>query len=116
MKTLVLFFFLCLSATPAAWEKYPGSTNEILQSDPVAAAKRAVEAGEFRLILVADCFMGMPGFTGGRPPELEPLVAGATCEEMFGQGEAGNAGALKEWVRSYNTYILQHNTSVEQTR
>ena len=113
MKLIVLLLFIVPAATLMAWEKYPGSEEAILGSDPVQVAKKAVEKGDFSLLMVADCFMGMPGYKGNAPPSIEPRVVGNTCEEMFGADAAGNLEALKKWAQQYNAYVQQHNNQLK---
>ena len=109
MKYLFVIALLIYSGATLAWEKYPGTWSEVVKSDPVEAAKKAIGKGDDRLIIVADCFMGMPGYKGNKRPEKRPLVLGGTCDEIQGKESQNVHKEFKEWAREYNLYVQQHN-------
>lgn len=116
MRIIILLMFLVPASALLAWDQYPGSEKEIISSNPVEAAKISIEKGDLSLIIVADCFMGMPGYKGNKPPEVRPRVVGRTCEEMLGTERTQNVGALKEWAQQYNVYVQQHNNALKPTQ
>ena len=116
MRLIIFVFLLVLTAAPLAWEQYPGSEKEAINSDPVEAAKISFKKGDFSLIIVADCFMGIPGYEGSAPPDVRPRVLGRTCDEMFDIDGTENVEVLKEWARIYNAHIQQHNKAPKPTQ
>lgn len=99
-----------------AFERYPGSMDQILKTDPEVAAQHSLESGDNSLLMVPDCFMGMPGYRGSKPPEPSPKILGKTCEELFGASGSTHNKEIKEWARQYNVYILQHNNAPQPTQ
>ncbi len=113
MKLIVLISFILVATNIFAWEKYPGTDKDILSTDPIESAKIAINKGDFRLIMVAQCFLGMPSYKGKGPPKVNPRVLGDNCDEMFGKKASKNAQALEEWASKYNTYVQQYNKSLK---
>ena len=109
MKRIFLISLLLVTTYCVAFEKFPISEKEILNIDPIEAAKAAVKKGDLSLIMVAQCFLGMPGYKGPLPPKQSPRILGQSCEEMENKSTSKNANELHEWARKYNTFIQQHN-------
>lgn len=116
MKLILLMMLLAPTSVLLAWEQYPGTVKDILSIDPIDAAKTSVGKGDHSLIIVADCFMGMPGYKGSNPPEVRPRVVGRTCEVIHGTEATQDYDALNEWAQRYNEYVQQHNNALKPTQ
>lgn len=116
MKYLLAAILWISTTQIYAFERYPGSMDKILKTNPEIAAQHSLENGDKSLLMVPDCFMGMPGFRGSMPPEPSPKILGKTCEELFGVSSANHIEKIKEWARRYNVYIQQHNNAPQPTQ
>ena len=101
--------------TANAFDLYRDNPMDALKTDPKHAAQQSMERGDYSLIMVPQCFMGMPGYEGGQPPTTPPKILGKSCEELLGLEGSADINALKTWAREYNAYVQQHNKQPKPT-
>jgi len=65
----------------------------------------AAERGDLRLLVVPDCFSGMPGYKDVFPPALAPMILWKMCDGLLGTEFESQLHALRQWAEEYNSYI-----------